>query len=104
GLVAQQGPVPGTGPDRLEPVATSGLGHSFPKFHAPFIDPAAYLTPGPIGRALIAARSDHGRYLAFDPGIGRKSPRGFLFHQDPANWPAYDNGRSIVLGLDEGEG
>src|SRR5205823_13781459 len=102
--ISQWGAIPGTGPDRLEAVASSGLGHSFPKFHAPFIDPAAYLTPGPIGRTLIAARDDHGRYLSFDPAIAARDPRGFLFHQDPGHWPAYEDGRSIVFGLAEAQG
>jgi len=104
GLVAQLSPVAGTGPDRLEAVTTSGLGHSFPKFHAPSIDPAAYLTPGPIGRALIASEQTHSRYLTFNPGIARGSPRGFLFHQGEGDWPAYENGRSIVFGLEEMQG
>ncbi len=105
GLVAQLGPVPRNVPDRLEEVAGSGLEHSFPKFHAPFISPADYLTPGPIGRALIAAQGPGpGRYLSFDPKIASRDPRGFLFHQDPAHWPAYENGRSIVFGLDEVQG
>jgi Bacterial membrane protein YfhO len=104
GLVAQLGPIPGNSPDRLEEVASSGLGHSFPKFHAPFISPADYLTPGPIGQKLIQARGDYGRYLSLSPSIATKSPRGFLFHQDPPHWPAYENGRSILFGINEIQG
>jgi hypothetical protein len=106
GLVGQLGPAPRNAPDRLEAVASSGLGHSFPKFHAPSIAPADYLMPGPIGRALeaAAASGDHGRYLSYSPHLARTSPRGFLFHQDPSTWPAYANGRSILFGLEEVQG
>ncbi len=104
GLVAQRGPLPRNAPDRLEQVAGPGLSHSFPKFHAPFITPGDYLTPGPIGRTLIQAGGSHERYLSFSPGIATRSPRGFLFHQDFATWPAYENGRSILFGIDEIQG
>jgi hypothetical protein len=69
----------------------------------PVIHPATYLTPGAIGRALMANRSLHGRYLTFDPAIAAE-PRGFLLHQDPASWPAYEDGRSILFGIDEAQG
>jgi hypothetical protein len=106
GLAAQGGPLPLNAGARLETTPSSGLGRSFPKFHAPFIAPADYLTPGPIGRALIGARArgDSGRYLTYDPQISTGEVRGFLFHQDRANWPAYENGRSVLFGVDEIQG
>jgi hypothetical protein len=106
GLAAQGGPLPLAAGARLETTPSSGLGRSFPKFHAPFINPVDYLTPGPIGRALIDARSrgDTGRYLTYDPQISTGEVRGFLFHQDRANWPAYENGRSVLFGIDEIQG
>jgi membrane protein YfhO len=104
GLAAQAGALPPGASDRLETAPSSGLGHAFPKFHAPFISPSDYQTPGPIGRALIRAHADHGRYFSFAPNIAAKDPRGFLFHQDPGRWPAYENGRSILFGIDEIQG
>ena len=68
------------------------------------MDPAQYLAPGAIGRALIAARGDGGRYLSFDERIAKGSSRGFLSHQLPNIWPAYENGRSTLFGIDEIQG
>jgi hypothetical protein len=83
--------------------ARGAFGHAFAQLHRPSVDPAAYLAPGAIGRALIRARGSHGRYLTFDPDVAR-SWRGFLTDQDPASWPAYEIGRSILLGLEEIQG
>ncbi len=82
----------------------SGPGPAFGTWHSPWIEPSSYLTPGAIGRTLIAARGDGGRYLTFDPDIADHEPKGFLYHQSPANWPAYANGRSVLFGLDELQG
>jgi hypothetical protein len=83
-----------------------GLGAAFAKLRDPPIHPADYLTPGRIGQALIAARrsGDLGRYFTFDELIARGSSRGFLSHQEPHIWPAYENGRSILFGIDEIQG
>jgi hypothetical protein len=82
----------------------SGPGPAFGTWHSPWIDPASYMTPGAIGRTLIRSAGDGGRYLTFDPGIADHEPKGFLYHQAPANWPAYANGRSVLFGLNELQG
>jgi len=84
--------------------AGSGLGRAFPTWHSPAIKPASYLTPGPIGRRLIAARGDGGRYLSFDPALATADPRGFLLHQGEETWPAYANGRATLFDLADIQG
>jgi hypothetical protein len=79
------------------------FGHAFAQLQPPNVNPAAYLAPGPIGRVLVRERGSHGRYLTFDPDVARRW-RGFLTDQDPTSWPAYENGRSILLGLEEIQG
>jgi hypothetical protein len=102
-LASQGGPVPRP---RVEATqgASNGLGRGFPKLHAPAIDPADYLNPGPIARAL--QQDPSGRYVTFDPAVTTdpSNPRGFLFHQQPEDWAAYENGRAILLGLEEVQG
>jgi hypothetical protein len=103
-VVTQGGPAPlprGAPPSRVDP----GLGRAFPTLHAPTIEPPAYTVPGPIGRTIKRLGSN-GRYLTFDPEIAADpaNPRGFLLHQQPDDWPAYENGRSILFGLDEVQG
>jgi hypothetical protein len=100
GIIAQGGPLPRR---PLLAVPTDGLRTSFPAFHAPFIEPTDYLTPGPIGRAMIQAGGD-GRYLTLVPAIAAGDQRGFLSFQQPRDWPTYENGRSILFGLDEVQG
>jgi hypothetical protein len=95
------GPRPRAGPLRGEP--QEAFGHSFAQLHPPNVDPAAYLAPGSIGRVLIRERDTQGRYLTFDREVAGRW-RGFLTDQSPATWPAYENGRSILLGLDEVQG
>jgi hypothetical protein len=103
GLVQQLGTVNQDARDQLDKLPASGLGHSFSRYHTPWIEPDAYLRPGPIGSYLIAARDQYGRYFAFDPSISR-SLRGFLTRQAPSIWPAYENGRSVLFGLDDVQG
>lgn len=55
----------------------------------------AYLEPGPIARA-IAERP--GRYLSWIPPAAYFN-KGYLFTQDPADWPALLLGRAIPFGL-----
>jgi hypothetical protein len=101
-LVSQPEPAP----PRLQPVfaeAGPGLGRAFAPLHAPTIEPAAYVTPGPIGRA-IRTRDPLSRYLTYDPGVGISNPRGFLLFQGRADWAAYENGRSVLFGLNEIQG
>jgi hypothetical protein len=81
-----------------------GPGPAFGTWHSPWIDPASYLTPGAIGRTLIGSAGDGGRYLTFDPAIADNEPKGFLYHQSPSAWPAYENGRSVLFGLSELQG
>jgi hypothetical protein len=100
GVIAQGGPLP-QGPLLGGP--SDGLRTSFPAFHAPFIERADYLTPGPIGRAMIEAGGD-GRYLTLVPSISVGEERGYLSFQRPRDWPTYENGRSILFGLDEVQG
>jgi hypothetical protein len=83
--------------------ALGRFGHSFGQLRPPRIDPATYLTPGPIGRTMLRERAANGRYLTFDREIASLW-RGFLTEQSPDTWPAYENGRSILLGIDEIQG
>ena len=101
GLIQQLGP--GRVSSSIEQEGGNGLGTSFTRYHAPFIDPATYLRPGPIGNTLIAARDDYGRYLSFNPPVSLLV-RGFLTKQSSPFWPAYENGRSILFGIDEVQG
>jgi hypothetical protein len=110
GLVGQAGPVHQLEPNRAPVSALPGsrvpsneFGAILPGLERPSISPTAYAAPGDIGRALIAASGDHGRYFTFDPKIASE-PRGFLLHQDPASWPAYEDGRSILFRIDEVQG
>ena len=86
------------GRDRDGQIYRQGLGHSFDQLVRPYIVPSEYTTPGPIGRALMARRGDHGRYLAFDTKVAR-GQRGFLDHQTRDVWPAYQTARGILFGL-----
>ena len=85
-------------------ISTDPFDHSFPKLRRPAIDPAAYLTPGPIGQALAQDRSSLGRYVTFDPErallqvAGARPPSLVV---EPA---AYEDGQSILLGVDEIQG
>ncbi|HJP66422.1 MAG TPA: YfhO family protein, partial [Actinomycetota bacterium] len=96
---------PGPAPPSLQPVFAEvgpGLGRFFAPLHEPTIVPADYVSPGPIGRAI--ERDGQGRYVSFDPRVGRSNPRGFLLYQGPHDWAAYANGRSVLFGLDEIQG
>ncbi|MFN2589617.1 MAG: YfhO family protein [Actinomycetota bacterium] len=103
-LASQGGPVPSPRPQGTA-AANPGLGPAFPKLHRPTITPAAYLDRGPIALA-IRTLGPQGRYVSFDPAIAADpdNPRGFLLFQRPRDWPAYENGRSILFGLDEVQG
>jgi hypothetical protein len=103
GIVGQSGPPPVTRAQGLTLSYDPGLGTAFAKLHAPSIDPGAYLTMGAIGRTIAAGDSDQ-RYFSFDARIARGSSRGFLSHQSERLWPAYENGRSLLFGLDEIQG
>jgi Bacterial membrane protein YfhO len=104
GIVGQFGPPPGVLAQGLTLVYDPGLDPAFAKLHSPNVDPGAYLTPGAIGRVLIAGRGTYGRYLSFDERVAKGSSRGFLSHQSPNIWPAYENARSILFDLDEIQG
>jgi len=110
GLVGQAGPVHQLQPPRLASSQLPGslrpeneFGTILGRLERPVIDGVRYTTPGPIGRALIANASLHERYLTLDRQVATE-PRGFLLHQDPASWPAYEDGRSILFGIDEVQG
>jgi hypothetical protein len=78
------------------------FGHAFSRLAEPRIARASYLTAGPIGQT-IAEANDFGRYLSFDPAIS-SDLRAWLTHQTSNSWPAYENGRSILFGIDEIQG
>jgi Bacterial membrane protein YfhO len=80
------------------------FGRSFFTLRRPEVRPHAYITPGPIGNALIAARDDYGRYLTYDSEISNGKASGFLGFQARKFWPAYENGRSILFQIDEIQG
>jgi hypothetical protein len=104
GIVGQYGPPPVTKAQGLTLTYDPGLGPAFAKLHAPALDPRTYLAPGPIGVALQDRASDGERYFSFDRRIAIGSSRGFLSHQTDTLWPAYENGRSIMFGLNEIQG
>jgi hypothetical protein len=99
GLSSPAGRVAAAPTTRIEP-----FDHSFPKLHRPDLSARAFLVPGPIGRALVADRSSFGRYVTFDPDrallqVAQARPLS-LFIQ-PSK---YEDGQSILLGLDEIQG
>jgi hypothetical protein len=102
GLLAQTNPAPRTLLARALG-GTARFTHSFGPLAPPRIEPAAYTTPGPIGRTLIEDRATFGRYFTLDRVVSRRR-RAFLTEQGPASWPAYENGRSVLFGIDEIQG
>jgi hypothetical protein len=72
----------------------------WPPLRRPALDPAAYLTPGPIEDVL---REEGGRYVSIDPRA-RESARGLLFAQTPQDWPLYANQRGELFGLPTAQG
>ena len=103
GIVAQARPTPGGALAPEDRPSDRRFGHSFEERQRPAIVPGRYLTAGGIGAELISSRADHGRYLSFDPQIARDA-RAFLKFQAPEYWPAYENGRSILFGIEEIQG
>jgi hypothetical protein len=98
----------GLGPPRHLAQAPTTLAvpfdHSFPKLHRPDLPARAFVVPGPIGRTLLADRSSFDRYVTFDPQRASSqvtSARPPTLRIDPA---AYEDGQSILLGLDEIQG
>src|SRR5438105_8206746 len=103
GLLAQLHPAPGSLLARSLG-GTSRFAHSFGALSQPRIKPAAYDTPGPIGRTIVEDRpASFGRYLTFDPDVARQR-RAFLSDQSRASWPAYENARSVLFHIDEIQG
>jgi hypothetical protein len=102
GLVAPTDPGPESVSSALS--GTERFSRSFFTLRRPIIDPQKYVTPGPVGKTLISARGDFGRYLTFDPKIANSQASGFLGFQARKYWPAYENGRSILFGIDEIQG
>jgi len=70
--------------------------------HGPLRWPTAsmdeYLEPGPIARELQTVGPNDGRYLAWIPPAAYFL-KGYLFTQDPEDWPALLLGRAIVFRL-----
>jgi hypothetical protein len=57
-----------------------------------------YLTPGPIAQEIASSGIGDGRYVAWiQPAVYFN--KGYLFTQDPADWPALLLGRAIVFRL-----
>jgi hypothetical protein len=103
GIVAQAKPTPGGALAPEDRPSDRRFGHSFEERQRPAIVPGTYVTAGAIGAELVSSRVDHGRYLSFDPQIAQDA-RVFLKFQAPEYWPAYENGRSILFGLEEIQG
>jgi hypothetical protein len=57
-----------------------------------------YLEPGPIAQRIQAVGPNDGRYLAWIPPASN-FVKGYLFTQDPPDWPALLLGRAIVFRL-----
>src|SRR5262249_13213264 len=85
------------------PTTRSVLGVAFEPIQHPAIAPHAYLTPGAIGSTLVAARRDFERYLTFDATVVSEV-KGYQGRQGPGAWPAYENARSMLFGIDEIQG
>jgi hypothetical protein len=99
GLSGPAGRVAAAPTTRMEP-----FDHSFPKLHRPDLPARAFLIPGPIGRPLVADRWGFGRYVTFDPDrvtlqVAQARPPSIFV--EPAK---YEDGQSILLGLDEIQG
>ncbi len=66
----------------------------------PNVSLARYLDPPPIARYLQARGEDDGRYLAWiQPTVDFN--KGYLFTQDPKDWPALLLGRAVLFRLDD---
>lgn len=62
-----------------------------------------YLEPGPIARYLEQRGTDDGRYLAWiQPAVVFN--KGYLFTQEPSDWPALLLGRAVLFRLDDALG
>jgi hypothetical protein len=68
----------------------------------PEVDLREYLSPGPIARRIAAGEGD-GRYLAWIPPAAYFN-KGYLFSQDPSDWPALLLGRAVLFGLHDALG
>ncbi|TMK79096.1 MAG: hypothetical protein E6G47_08900 [Actinobacteria bacterium] len=98
-------------------LVSSGLGHSFaggasgqaagarlqPYFDLSsqgLIPASSYLQAGPIARALESLPT--GRYLSISPGT--YAPAGYHVHRSPPSWGLMAMQRSMLFGLEEGQG
>lgn len=62
-----------------------------------------YLEPGPIARYLQQQGPNDGRYLAWIQPAAVFN-KGYLFTQQPTDWPALLLGRAVLFGLDDALG
>jgi hypothetical protein len=69
----------------------------------PAVPVGRYLAPGPIARTIRAAGEDDGRYLAWVPPAAYFN-KGYLWTQQPNDWPALLLGRAVVFGLNDALG
>jgi hypothetical protein len=66
----------------------------------PNVPLSRYLDPPPLARYLQAQGEDDGRYLAWiQPTVDFN--KGYLFTQDPQDWPALLLGRAVLFGLND---
>jgi hypothetical protein len=69
----------------------------------PKVPVGRYLTPGPIARTIASQRSTGGRYLAWIPPAAYFN-KGYLWTQQPTDWPALLLGRAVVFRIDDALG
>lgn len=84
--------------DLRAPFGADPAGWTAP-LRAPNVDAGAYLRPTPLARALEDAP---GRYISLDPSL--QSRRGYLERQAPTDWGMLANQRSMLFGLQDGQG
>ena len=66
----------------------------------PDVSIADYTTPGPIARYL---QTHPGRYLTWAPDASYFE-KGYLFNQQPQDWPALADGRGTLFGIEDALG
>ena len=70
-----------------------GIPFPFQPLRSPDVDLAAFLAPSPFAETI-----GQDRYLTWAPPAAAYE-KGYLFAQEPADWPALANERGTLLGL-----